>query len=110
LHNMRVEEFVSGSEPYKPDDAIYDDNEDCSRIDIPSTPKNLPQKVKDRMNLVSESDRSQVGRDCYIVWRQKFRTRWKNLTSNVEHKRLRGALMNHIYRESEDYKRSKSIH
>jgi hypothetical protein len=106
LHNMRVEEYVSGQERYKPDDALHEDDSDDSRLDIPDTPKSLPQKVKGLMEVVSEDERSQIGRDCYLTWREKFQKRWKSLTCTEEHKRLQLALMRHIFEKHQEYKKS----
>lgn len=88
---MRIEEFISGLDHrYKADDAI---DLDIDSNFVPS----VPLDVKERMKVIRTEDESRIGADCYMVWRQKFSSRWSGLDNKREHYRLRDALQNHIY-------------
>lgn len=89
LHNMRVEEFVSGNDRYKPDNAIYTD--EC--LDVPD----VPPRVVDKMSKVPDNDKSKIGENCQMIWRQEFSGRYDEMTSVNEHHRLQKALIEFIY-------------
>ena len=94
LHNMRVEEYVSGWERYKADDSLLNDD-DISTLGIPAIPNKHSVMINDRSAKLDDALRSKIGPDCYMIWRKKFSKRWKKLSSKNEHFRLKDAMSRH---------------
>ncbi len=76
---------------YKADDAV--DFDELLLVTVPQVPTIVQGKMKD----IDEESRSKIGTDCYLVWRQKFASRWYGLDDQSEHYRLRDAIKKSVY-------------
>jgi predicted nucleic-acid-binding Zn-ribbon protein len=83
LHNMRVEEYVSGEgNKYKADDGI-----DMEQYDDP-------------LIAVSENDEEATrarNENARRVWLQEYMAAWNKLTNLEEHKRLQNAVIDYMF-------------
>ena len=92
LHNMRIEEYVSGQEKYKPDDNI-----DMVPIDAAHAANDDEQVVQVYINLENDLN----------ILVQQYAEKWNALANPVEHKRLQDAIVDLIYEIQSEYFRNR---
>jgi hypothetical protein len=86
LHNMRREEYVSGTgNKYKPDDVIFDEfcDDESQPFDMDSDSSSMDNNYQQPQSFQDDME--------------QYTQRWKSMTDKNEHNRLQQAVMNQVW-------------